>query len=66
MENVISFDVIESLIIAISVLFIGRFINKLTPKIAHFNIPEPILGGLFVALRLLYPRRNINLTKISK
>lgn len=49
MENIISFDVIESLIIAISVLFIGRIINKLIPKLARFNIPEPILGGLIIA-----------------
>ena len=48
MINILSVDVIESLIIALSVLFIGRFINKLIPKLALFNIPEPILGGLII------------------
>ncbi|WP_022941725.1 sodium/glutamate symporter [Psychromonas hadalis] len=49
MENIIEIGVIESLITAILVLFIGRLINILSPKLATFNIPEPILGGLAVA-----------------
>jgi len=50
MENIIEIGVVESLITAILVLFIGRLINSLHPKLAKFNIPEPILGGLAVAI----------------
>ncbi|WP_019614637.1 sodium/glutamate symporter [Psychromonas ossibalaenae] len=50
MENIIEVGAIESLIIAILVLFIGRLINACSPKLAQFNIPEPILGGLVVAV----------------
>ena len=49
MEQIINVGAIESLILAIVVLFIGRGINKSSKRIAHFNIPEPILGGLVVA-----------------
>ncbi|MEH6452074.1 MAG: sodium/glutamate symporter, partial [Psychromonas sp.] len=49
MDNIIEVGVSESLITAILVLFIGRLIN-LNPKLAKFNIPEPILGGLVVAI----------------
>jgi ESS family glutamate:Na+ symporter len=49
MEHIIEIGAIESLIIAITVLFIGRGINKSSEKLARFNIPEPILGGLVVA-----------------
>lgn len=50
MGNIIEIGVIESLIIAILVLFIGRFINSLSSKLERFNIPEPILGGLTIAI----------------
>lgn len=50
MENIIEIGVVESLITAILVLFIGRLINAIHPKLAKFNIPEPILGGLAVAI----------------
>lgn len=50
MENIIEIGVIESLITAILVLFIGRLINAIHPKLAQFNIPEPILGGLAIAI----------------
>jgi len=40
---------VESLLIAILVLFIGRAINFSFPKLAKFNMPEPILGGLVTA-----------------
>ncbi|MCK5834369.1 MAG: sodium/glutamate symporter [Lentisphaeria bacterium] len=47
---------IESLLIAIIVLFIGRSINFAFPKLAKFNMPEPILGGLVTAtvITILY------------
>lgn len=49
MQNTIEIGILESLVIAIMVLFIGRLINYLIPKLARFNIPEPILGGLVIA-----------------
>lgn len=49
MQTVIEIGVIESLVIAILVLFIGRLINASSKKLARFNFPEPILGGLVVA-----------------
>ena len=48
--TIINVGAIESLIIAILVLFIGRFFNKVIPGLAKFNIPEPILGGLLIAI----------------
>jgi len=49
MDHFIEIGAIESLIIAILVLFLGRGINKSSKKLARFNIPEPILGGLVIA-----------------
>jgi ESS family glutamate:Na+ symporter len=49
MQNIIDIGITESLITAILVLFIGRLINSLSQKLAKFNIPEPILGGLIIA-----------------
>ncbi|MDN3653383.1 sodium/glutamate symporter [Thalassotalea ponticola] len=48
--NPIEIGAIESLIIAILVLFIGRLINHLIVPLQTFNLPEPILGGLVVAI----------------
>ncbi|WP_354625497.1 sodium/glutamate symporter [Psychromonas sp. MME2] len=49
MQSVIEVGALESFIIAISVLFIGRFVNVSIPQLARFNLPEPILGGLVIA-----------------
>ncbi len=35
--------------VAISVLFLGHFVNARIPILKKFNIPEPIVGGLIVA-----------------
>lgn len=48
--TVINIGTIESLIIALLVLFVGHFLNKTVPGLAKFNIPEPILGGLLIAI----------------
>lgn len=50
MENIIEVGAIESLVIAILVLFIGRTINFAIPPLRRYNIPEPILGGLVIAI----------------
>ena len=50
MNQVISIGTLESFLIAIGVLFLGHFINSRIPLLKQFNIPEPIVGGLMVAL----------------
>ncbi len=45
----ISVGPLESFLVAISVLFLGHFINGRFPVLSKFNIPEPIVGGLIVA-----------------
>ena len=59
--SVFQVGAIESLIIAILVLFIGRFFNKVIPGLAKFNIPEPILGGLLIAI-LITILHSLNIT----
>lgn len=46
MNQIISIGALESFLIAISVLFLGHFINAKLPILTKFNIPEPIVGGL--------------------
>ncbi|MCA0937384.1 sodium/glutamate symporter [Vibrio alginolyticus] len=49
MNNIISIGALESFMVAISVLFLGHFVNARIPILKKFNIPEPIVGGLIVA-----------------
>lgn len=49
MNHLISVGALESFLVAISVLFLGHFINAKLPILKKFNIPEPIVGGLIVA-----------------
>ncbi len=49
MSHLISVGALESFLVAISVLFLGNFINTRLPILKKFNIPEPIVGGLIVA-----------------
>ncbi len=41
-----------SLLMAVLVLLLGRFINQKIAFLNRYNIPEPVAGGLFVALLL--------------
>ncbi len=50
MNQIISIGPLESFLIAISVLFLGHFVNSKLPILKKFNIPEPIVGGLIVAV----------------
>ncbi len=43
---------LESFLIAISVLFIGHLVNTKIPTLKKYNIPEPIVGGLIVAVAI--------------
>ena len=40
----------QTVIIAILVLFLGRYLNKRFQLLRHFNIPEPVSGALPVSL----------------
>ena len=44
------FDSRETLILAIIVLFLGRFINKRISFLKKYNIPEPVTGGIIASL----------------
>lgn len=43
---------VETLLIAALVLLLGHFLNRVVPPLARYNIPEPISGGLLVAIVL--------------
>ncbi|KGK11356.1 sodium/glutamate symporter [Vibrio navarrensis] len=49
MNHLITVGALESFLVAISVLFLGHFLNAKLPVLRKFNIPEPIVGGLIVA-----------------
>jgi len=50
MNSIIQINELESLLIAIIVLFLGYFINSKVKVLRKYNIPEPIVGGLIVAV----------------
>ncbi|GEA60720.1 sodium/glutamate symporter [Vibrio comitans] len=41
---------LESFLIAIFVLFLGQFINRRVPFLKKYKVPEPIVGGLIIAV----------------
>ncbi|ANO34802.1 sodium/glutamate symporter [Vibrio breoganii] len=41
---------LESFLIAIFVLFLGQFINRRVPFLKKYKVPEPIIGGLIIAI----------------
>ncbi|ELR67695.1 Sodium/glutamate symport protein [Photobacterium marinum] len=50
MNSTIQINELESMLIAIVVLFLGYFINSKVKVLRKYNIPEPIVGGLIVAV----------------
>lgn len=40
----------ETLILAVLVLFAGKFINKRIHFLRKYNIPEPVTGGILASL----------------
>lgn len=40
---------VETLLVAVLVLLLGRLVNRLVPLLSHYNIPDPITGGLLFA-----------------
>ncbi len=43
---------VETLLAATLVLLLGHFLNRIVPLLARYNIPEPISGGLLIAILL--------------
>lgn len=56
-------DTRTTVIIAILVLFLGKYLNNKSSFLQNFNIPEPVTGGLLVsiAFALLYQLNGIEL-----
>ena len=52
MNTIYSIDALESFLIAFLVLFIGHLVNSKIPVLNRFNIPEPIIGGLIIAIAI--------------
>lgn len=44
------FDARQTVIIAIIVLFVGKFLKKKLQFFQQFNIPEPVIGGILASL----------------
>ena len=45
-------DTFLAVTIGIVVLFLGKRINRLIPVFGKYSIPEPVTGGLFIAIIL--------------
>lgn len=43
---------LETLLVAVLALLLGRLVNRLIPVLSHYNIPDPITGGLLFAIGL--------------
>ncbi|MGR6859899.1 sodium/glutamate symporter [uncultured Aliivibrio sp.] len=52
MSNTLSIGALESFLIAIAVLFLGHLVNSKVVLFKKYNIPEPIVGGLIVAVAI--------------
>jgi ESS family glutamate:Na+ symporter len=46
----VDFNVRETVIIAIMVLFVGKYINRRVPFLRDYNIPEPVTGGIIASI----------------
>ena len=60
----IDLDSRQTIIIAILVLFLGKYMNRKIGFLRRYNIPEPVTGGLVASLffGLLYLLFNVNLS----
>ncbi|RIK70486.1 sodium/glutamate symporter [candidate division KSB1 bacterium] len=50
-------DMIQTVAFAGLVLFLGYGLRRLLPRLAHYNIPAPVVGGLVIALVILAARQ---------
>lgn len=44
------FNTLQTVILAILVLFLGKYLNKKIPVFRNYNIPEAVSGGLFASV----------------
>lgn len=51
-DGILTFDHFLSVTVGIVVLFIGKRLNQVVPMFREFSIPEPVTGGLLVAILL--------------
>lgn len=49
-RKTLEFDSRQTVILAILVLFLGRYLNKKIAFFRNFNIPEPVTGGVLASL----------------
>ena len=40
----------QTIIVGVLVLFLGKYLNKRIPFLHHFNIPEPVTGGIIASV----------------
>lgn len=57
-----SLNPIYSLLLAVTVLYIGRILNKYIPFLNKYNIPEPVAGGLVGAIIFYVLHQFFNIT----
>ncbi|KLV07063.1 sodium:glutamate symporter [Photobacterium aquae] len=63
MNTTLQVNELESFLIAIIVLFLGYFINSKVKVLRKYNIPEPIVGGLIVAIIIaLMHKQGVDIT----
>ena len=57
------FDLLETLLLALFVLFLGGVLNRKVGFLRHYNIPVPVVGGLVfaVAVSLLFTQADLRL-----
>lgn len=53
-KTIINFDFYSTLVCIVGVLLLGRFIISRVKVLADYNIPEPVVGGIVVALGILF------------
>lgn len=52
---------LETLLVAVLALLLGRQINRLIPPLSRYNIPDPITGGLLFAVFMLVAQTSTGL-----
>jgi ESS family glutamate:Na+ symporter len=57
----VTLDTLETLMAASLVLLLGRQILARTPILRTYSIPEPVIGGLLVALLVFALRRALHI-----
>jgi len=52
--NIVNVDSFLTYTIAILIFFVGIYLTKKIPFLRHFNIPEPVTGGLIAAIAITF------------